>query len=460
MSAATAAARKHHCTIHYTGKVPFNILQESSIPSNLSLAINIWIDTEYIKALNYITAKIPGTEILKVNCAASALFTLGLVNTDEYVIETQHGQVSKYLKRERYGRTSLEILQSVCDRYNPSTTHTYFDLSIRLQPNEATFRARFIALCKYFIKPGMGTYIQYGAGTSTHFVSLIHMDDTIYLYDYQQQYCIPEESIIDIIIKQSMPDSFRLYEGGQLYEGYSYISSDIEIENLYVLFPLTIGDAVYSGAMSQSLILHRYIEFSNGFHAGSKEIVQVIQESVNEELATRFPSGPKSEDFDPEFLMHLAEMVLTENGIGHEIEPEFSPQITYPEAQLLQIVDARTRHLNADPAAKSAEGARLFQEDYAASRPMTTWETLRDILKMDIIDLIKRGVEAAVSKRGHNAPMWRGGGRRLVPRRLESLRLESLRLDSLRLGLTRKERPRPRRRAPPSAGPNPRPSRT
>lgn len=447
MSVAAAAAAKKHCTIEYKGTVPFNILQESSIPSNLALSINIWIDTEYIKLLNYITAKIPGTEILKVNCAASALFTLGLVNTDEYVIETQQKQVSKYLKREGYGRSSLEIMQAVCDTYNPSTIHQYVDLSIQLQPNEATFRARFIALCKYFIKPGMGTYIQYGADKTTHFVSLINMDDRIYLYDYQQQYCIPEEAIIDVIIKQSMPGSFRLYQGGPVYEGYSYISSDIEIENLYILLPLSNGGSIYSGAMNQSLILHRYIAFSNGLHARSRDIIDLIKESLNEEVAARFPAGPKSENFTPELLMQLAEMILTDNGIGDEIEPEFSPQITYPEAQLLQIVDARTRHLNADPAAKSAEGARLFQEDYAASRPMATWETLRDILKMDIIDLIKRGVESAVSKKGQNAPMWQGG-RRLEPRRL----------GPLRLGLTRKERPR--RRAPPSAGPNPRPSRT
>jgi hypothetical protein len=449
---AAAAAAKNHCAIYYKGTVHFNILQESTIPPNTALSINIWIDTEYIKLLNYITAKIPGTEILKVNCAASALFTLGLVNTDEYVIETQQEQVSKYLKKEGYGRSSLEIMQAVCNTYNPSTSHEYIDLSIQLRPNEATFRARFIALCKYFIKPGMGTYIQYGAGKTTHFVSLIHMDDTIYLYDYQQQYCIPEEGIIDVIIKQSMPGSFRLVDTGPVYEGYSYISSDIEIETLYILIPVSNGGPIYSGAMNQSLILHRYIAFSNGLHARSRDIIDLIKESLNEEVAARFPAGPKSEDFTPEVLMQLAEMILTENGIGHEIEPEFSPQITYPETQLLQIVDARTRHLNADPAAKSAEGARLFQHDYAASRPMATWDTLRDILKMDIIDLIKRGVESAVSKKGHNAPMWQGG------RRLEPLRLEPLRLEPLRLGRTRKERPR--RRAPPSAGPNPRPSRT
>ena len=234
-------------------------------PEN-KLFINPRIDLDYLKYLNKVVGPIPGTETLKVNCVASSLFSLGLAETHEYVEETQEGQTKQKLTYNKYGRTYNELCYFIARKFNIQGTYTYsfpyysFNIDGTIEQIKEYFYTVFINDLKNGLVEGSGTIIQYG-NIYKHAVSIIRDNSTkknmgkLYLYDYQQQYFIPEEQIFDIIIKQSLPEPFEV--NGQIKEGYSFIKGIDEIKNISIFIGLTHGEQLYNKASEESLAIRR-----------------------------------------------------------------------------------------------------------------------------------------------------------------------------------------------------------
>jgi hypothetical protein len=449
---AAAAPSGTPCIIHdITGKVDRAIMKD-----RMALALNILIDTDYMEVINALTSQIPGTDLLKVNCAGSSMFALGLFNAELYAEETQKLQPAMYIENKQYGRSTLEILEYVCRQYNPKSTHSYFQNMVTMQTKTLKggsiqlteeFAEGFLAMCKHYIKNGRGTLMHYGSGNKSHVVSLININNKLYMYDYQQQYCIEEQYILDTIILQSSDQKFKIHYGDKEYQGYAYINNAQDINTIFIYFPMTLDSPIYDGTMAQSLTIARYIntvKYTNKTSAQFSEYVKIINDCVTEVL-TENGLAPEVNSLSNILLMKSAERFLEVCGITDEIEPQYSPQITYPIDVLRKLVDFRTRYLNDKPDEKEKEMNRLLENDYAASRPMATWDTLRDMLKYKVINIIIENVNKKLKKHGeqimHGPQEQEGGQRRLWRGR--------------RRRVTRR-----RLRAPPSTTGNPRPSRT
>jgi hypothetical protein len=454
-AAVAAAPSGTPCNIQdITGKVDRALMK-----NRMKLAVNILIDTDYIQIINSFTSQIPGTELLKVNCAGSSMFALGLFNTQSYLNETQKLQPSKYMEDKQYGRSTLEILQYICSHYNPKSTHEYFQNLVTIQTKivkegiqvTEEFVKGFIEMCKDYLSPGRGTIMHYGAGNKSHVVSLININKKLYMYDYQQQYCVEEEYILQTIILQSLDQKFKVHYGQKEYQGYGYINNVENIKTIYIYFLMTLDTPIYDGPMAQSLTIVHYINTvknTNKKSALYSNYVEVINECVFEVLKEKgLPQEVNS--LTNKLLMTSAERFLNECGITDEIEPEYSPPISYPIDDLKKLVDFRTRYLNDKPDEKEKEMKRLLETDYAASRPMTTWDTIRDMLKYKVIGIIIENVNKKLKKFGESIMHGpeeeeeQGGGQRRLRRGRRGRRVTRRRL-----------------RPPPSTTGNPRPSRT
>ena len=222
------------------------------------LFINPYIDLEYMQYLNNVVGPIPGTEILKVNCASSSLFSLGLAQTDEYADETQQGQAKQNNTHNKYGRTYEEMCYFIARKFNIKGIYNYsfaqflFNTFPNIIELKEGFYRIFLDYLKELLVEGSGTIIQYGKG-NTHAVSIIKHQGKLYMYDYQQQYVIPEEDIFEIIIRQSSTGTF--YINGQLKEGYDFITGEEDIKNISIYVGLTHEKQLYNRASPQSLAI-------------------------------------------------------------------------------------------------------------------------------------------------------------------------------------------------------------
>jgi hypothetical protein len=132
------------------------------------LFINPYIDLEYMQYLNNVVGPIPGTEILKVNCASSSLFSLGLAQTDEYADETQQGQAKQKNTRNKYGRTYEDICNFIARKfgkkgiYNYSFAQFLFNTFPNIIELKEGFYRIFLDYLKELLVEGSGTIIQYG----------------------------------------------------------------------------------------------------------------------------------------------------------------------------------------------------------------------------------------------------------------------------------------------------------
>jgi hypothetical protein len=373
------------------------------------LLINVHVDPAYMAVLQQVTSKIPGTEILKTNCAASSLFIAGIINTKEYVEETQVGQVSKYLARTDLGRNSTELLRAVCNLYSKQATIDTHMLKMFINTKEFDkFNTECMAFLRTLIHPGRATLVIYRHGPKNgHVVTVANIDGKLYMYDYQQQYVIPEENIIRIIVNQCMDKTFtsslRTDPSLRVHHGYGYIKSEetAKIPEIYLMIALTDGEPILDGPGRQSKTIQSFTQLYKLMETGGPPLAP---------LFARIIDPMKDVDYyTPEILTDIAEKILVGSGVNVEIEPEFSPQVEYPMASFVELARARTRHLDGPGHEKEKEAAmqKLFETDYLESRPYSSWNSLRDLLKMNIVDRIKQYVDELwkLKYRG-NTSMW------------------------------------------------------
>lgn len=238
------------------------VLKIKNESNNILLTINAYSDViQWSPSLNltYLTAfvksiinikilifyrlligQIPGTEILKTNCAFSTLFSLGLIELHEYAIETMKYQPDMNGK----GRSIPEILEVISKKlYNSQgfTKENSVDCKI-LSFKVTNFMSSDINFfnikesLKKIIPEGTGTFAIYKniSAEGGHVIALIHSEGDIYMWDYQQQYFVAFDQIYNTIVLQSSDKVFIDDETKITYKGYSFYKNDNEINNLYL----------------------------------------------------------------------------------------------------------------------------------------------------------------------------------------------------------------------------------
>lgn len=306
------------------------------------------IDPDYIRYLQNIIGTIPGTEILKVNCAACSLFSIGIIDTKSIYIETLKGQKNIYNKNKRYGRNVYEIFNGMANYYTITGTHKFIPVIFsfaRFYDNYDNLNKWFNTLLQFIkntLRENSGTILQFGKVPALHFVSIVKSNGRLTLFDYQQQYCVEEEFILSTIISQSMPGMFRVQSSSgfssTLYEGYSYIDSPEMIKDLYIYLYCS-NTPLYSGTGTQSMGIQNRLKLYRAIPSMKMTIVERVESMMRQKS-----SAHAEELLSPQSLTAITNSLILPYG-PFEIEPEFLPTNLQDEHSLRILAEHRARYL-------------------------------------------------------------------------------------------------------------------